>query len=77
VVKPTLQTTRDERIDAMDDCAYLVLPGETRRVPPRAQAAHPMAATVCANLRRAIEGGRPLEDFARMAIGQVNQVVRP
>jgi hypothetical protein len=52
VVKPTLQTTRDERIDAMDDCAYLVLPGKTRR-------------------------GRPLEDFARMAIGQVNQVVRP
>jgi len=63
VVRPTLQTTRDERIYAMGDCACLVPPGETHPVPPRAQAAHQMAATVFANLRRTIEGGAPLEDF--------------
>jgi NADH dehydrogenase len=63
VVKPTLQTTRDDRIYAMGDCAWLVLPGEKHPVPPRAQAAHQMAATVYTNLRRTIEGGGPLEDF--------------
>jgi NADH dehydrogenase len=63
VVRPTLQTTRDDRIYAMGDCAWLVPTGETRPVPPRAQAAHQMAATVFANLCRSIEGREPLEDF--------------
>jgi NADH dehydrogenase len=63
VVRPTLQTTRDERIYAMGDCAWLVPPGEQRPIPPRAQAAHQMAATVFANLRRTIEGRGGLEDF--------------
>jgi NADH dehydrogenase len=63
VVKPTLQTTRDERIYAMGDCAWLVPKGETKPVPPRAQAAHQMAATMFTNLRRSIEGDAPLENF--------------
>ena len=63
VVKPTLQTTRDERIYAMGDCAWLVPEGETHPVPPRAQAAHQMAATVFNNLRRSIEGRGALEPF--------------
>jgi NADH dehydrogenase len=63
VVKPTLQTTRDERIYAMGDCAWLVPAGETRPIPPRAQAAHQMAATVFTNLRKSIEGSGPLENF--------------
>ena len=45
VVRPTLQTTRDDRIFAIGDCAWFVPQGETRPVPPRAQAAHQMAAT--------------------------------
>lgn len=62
VVRPTLQTTRDDRIFAIGDCCQCVCPGETRPVPPRAQAAHQMAATCFANIRAMI-AGRPLKDF--------------
>jgi NADH dehydrogenase len=34
VVTPTLQTTRDERIFAIGDCAYFLPEGATRPVPP-------------------------------------------
>ncbi|MGZ5930091.1 MAG: NAD(P)/FAD-dependent oxidoreductase, partial [Rhizomicrobium sp.] len=62
VVRPTLQTTRDERIFAIGDCAYFVPDGSDRPVPPRAQAAHQMAATCFHNLTALIKG-RPLRDF--------------
>ena len=62
VVKPTLQTTRDERIFAIGDCAYFVPEGATRPVPPRAQSAHQMAATAFHNLRALIKG-RALKGF--------------
>ena len=39
VVTPTLQTTRDPDVFAIGDCAFLLGPGETRPIPPRAQAA--------------------------------------
>jgi NADH dehydrogenase len=63
VVRPTLQTTRDERIFAIGDCCYCILPGSDRPVPPRAQAAHQMADTAFANIRR-LTRGQPLVDFA-------------
>jgi NADH dehydrogenase len=62
VVKPTLQTTRDDRIFAIGDCAWFVPAGETKPVPPRAQAAHQMAATAFRNISATIKG-RPLRDF--------------
>jgi len=62
VVKPSLQTSRDERIFAIGDCAWFVPEGETRPVPPRAQAAHQMAAVAFANIRALIKG-KPLRDF--------------
>ena len=62
VVKPSLQTTRDERIFAIGDCAYFVPEGATRPVPPRAQSAHQMAATAFHNLRALIKG-RALKGF--------------
>src|SRR5450631_3500689 len=62
VVKPSLQTTKDERIFALGDCAYFVAEGEKRAVPPRAQAAHQMAAVVFHNIRAMIRG-KPLRDF--------------
>ena len=62
IVRPTLQVTRDERIFAMGDCCYCLLPGSTRPVPPRAQAAHQMATTVADNLSRLMEG-RPLRTY--------------
>jgi NADH:ubiquinone reductase (H+-translocating) len=62
VVRPTLQTTRDERIFALGDCASLTPEGAERPIPPRAQAAHQMAETVAKNLERLIEG-RGLKPF--------------
>ncbi len=62
VTLQTLQTTRDERIFALGDCAACPQPGSTRPVPPRAQAAHQMADTVFANLCAAVEG-RALKPF--------------
>ncbi|MFQ3665581.1 MAG: NAD(P)/FAD-dependent oxidoreductase [Sphingomonadaceae bacterium] len=62
VVRETLQTTRDERIFALGDCAFLQPEGAGRPIPPRAQAAHQMAATVFENLV-ALQEGRPLRPF--------------
>jgi len=62
VVRPTLQTTRDDRIFAIGDCAWFVPAGETRAVPPRAQAAHQMASTAFHNIRALIRQ-KPLRDF--------------
>ncbi len=57
VARETLQTTRDDRIFAIGDCAAVTLPGADRPVPPRAQAAHQMASTALANLTALIRGG--------------------
>ncbi len=62
LVRPTLQTTLDDRIYALGDCCSYTPEGEERPIPPRAQAAHQMASTVRRNLIRQMEE-RPLEDF--------------
>jgi len=62
LVRPSLQTTRDDRIFAIGDCAWFVPAGETRAVPPRAQAAHQMASTAFHNIRALIRK-KPLRDF--------------
>ena len=62
IVHPTLQTSRDERIFALGDCASCLLPGAENPVPPRAQSAHQMAQAIFKNLVALIEG-RPLTDF--------------
>jgi len=62
VVKPTLQTSRDDRVFALGDCAYFVPAGTSKPVPPRAQAAHQMAATAFHNIIAMIKG-KPLKDF--------------
>jgi NADH dehydrogenase len=62
VVKPTLQTTQDDRIFAIGDCAWFVPQGQTRPVPPRAQAAHQMAATAFRNISAMI-AGKTLKPF--------------
>lgn len=61
-VRPTLQTTRDDRIFAIGDCALFIPEGASRPVPPRAQAAHQMASVVAANLKRLV-AGKPLRPF--------------
>ena len=62
VVKPSLQTSRDERVFAIGDCAFFVPQGQTKPVPPRAQAAHQMAAMAFRNISAMIKG-KPLKDF--------------
>lgn len=61
-VKPTLQTTRDDRIFAMGDCCFYLPEGAQRPIPPRAQAASQMAKTVFKNIRALVKG-QALENF--------------
>ncbi len=61
VVRPNLQTTRDDRIFAFGDCAGL--PTGDGWVPMRAQAAQQMASCVAENLRRVL-ADEPLKAFA-------------
>lgn len=46
VVKPTLQTTRDDAIFAIGDCAAAPWVGQDGNVPPRAQVAHQQASHI-------------------------------
>lgn len=62
IVTPTLQAVNDERIFAIGDCASCILQGESRPVPPRAQAAHQMASATLNNLIQTIRG-QPLQPF--------------
>jgi len=56
VVKPTLQTTRDDAIFAMGDCAYYLPDGATEPIPPRAQAAHQMASHIFKQIKALLDG---------------------
>ena len=61
VVKNTLQTTLDNDIYAIGDCASCALP-EGGFVPPRAQSAHQMAALVGKNIIASLNN-KPLIDY--------------
>ncbi len=61
MVRPTLQTTRDDRIWALGDCCACPQPGDTW-VPPRAQSAHQMASHIYKNLVRQ-KKNLPLQDY--------------
>jgi NADH dehydrogenase len=69
VVRPTLQTTRDDNIFALGDCAACPMPGG-RNVPPRAQAAHQqaslMAKAICRRFR-----GKPLLEYVYRDYGSL------
>lgn len=75
VVRPTLQTTRDERIFALGDCAQFIPEGAERPVPPRAQAAHQMADIAFHNIKAMI-GGRPLKKFVYKDYGSLVSLSR-
>jgi len=60
VVRPTLQTTRDDDVFALGDCAACPWLGkEGAVVPPRAQAAHQQASHMVKQIRRRLSG-KPL-----------------
>jgi NADH dehydrogenase len=58
VVLPTLQTTRDENVFALGDCAAAEWK-DGRNVPPRAQSAHQMASHIAACVHRKLAGQAP------------------
>ena len=70
VVRPTLQTTLDDAVFALGDCAAAPWLGHQGNVPPRAQAAHQQAAHLVKQLRRRIEG-RPLADWRYRDFGSL------
>jgi len=83
VVRPTLQTTRDDDIFAIGDCAACDWPqdkggqgGATgqeppkRLVPPRAQASHQQASHMAAQIYRRL-AGRPLKPYRYRDFGSL------
>lgn len=62
VVTPTLQSTRDDSIFALGDCAACTLPGAARALPPRAQTANQQAMYLIKALPRRL-AGKPLKPF--------------
>jgi NADH dehydrogenase len=73
-VLPTLQTTRDENVFAIGDCAQCAWPeangGKGGFVPPRAQAAHQQASHVAAQIRRRL-AGKKLEPYRYRDFGSL------
>lgn len=62
VVQPSLQTTRDDCIFAVGDCASLTLPAMERPLPPTAQVAHQHAKHVIKHLPDWLDG-KPMPAF--------------
>ena len=70
VVRQTLQTTADDDIFAMGDCAACPWPEKNGFVPPRAQAAHQQASHLYKQLQRRI-AGKPVEDYRYRDFGSL------
>lgn len=58
IVRPTLQTTRDDHVFAVGDCASFTPPGASKPLPPTAQVARQQAAHLGRHLPGWLEGGR-------------------
>ncbi len=71
VVGPTLQSTRDEAVFAIGDCAAAAWLGrEGLLVPPRAQAAHQQAMHLVKQLKRRVRG-QPLQPWTYRDFGSL------
>ena len=70
VVRGTLQTTRDDAIFAIGDCAACPWPGHDHPVPPRAQAAHQQASHLARQLPRRL-AGEPLAEWRYRDFGSL------
>jgi NADH:ubiquinone reductase (H+-translocating) len=71
VVKPTLQSTKDDNVYALGDCAYLVLPGDTAPLPPRAQTAHQQSSYLVKQLQRRVAGETEFAPFKYTDFGSL------
>ncbi len=70
VVTPALQTTRDDSIFAIGDCAAAPWLGREGTVPPRAQSAHQQAAHLVKQLQRRLRG-QPLQPWRYRDFGSL------
>ncbi|WP_296713505.1 NAD(P)/FAD-dependent oxidoreductase [Rhodoblastus sp.] len=70
VVRPTLQTTRDDNIFSFGDCAACPWMGRDAIVPPRAQAAHQQASHLYAQFKRML-AGKPLQEYQYRDFGSL------
>ena len=70
VVQPTLQTSRDENIFALGDCAACAWPEKGGFVPPRAQAAHQQAVHIGRQILRRF-AGKPLQPYRYRDFGSL------
>jgi NADH:ubiquinone reductase (H+-translocating) len=70
VVLPTLQTTRDENVFAIGDCAACPWPERNVLVPPRAQAAHQQASHMVKQIKNRLEG-QPLKEWRYRDFGSL------
>ena len=76
LVRPTLQTTLDDNIFALGDCAACPLgDGSERNVPPRAQAAHQQASLLAKSLVLRLDG-RALPDYRYTDYGSLVSLSR-
>jgi NADH dehydrogenase len=71
VVKPTLQTTKDDNIFVIGDAAYLVPDGESAAIPPRAQAAHQESSHLVRQIQRRMHGETKLAPFRYRDFGSL------
>jgi NADH:ubiquinone reductase (H+-translocating) len=69
VVRPTLQTTRDDGIFAIGDCSACPW-GDRGNVPPRAQAAHQQASHLYSQIPRYLQG-EPLKPYRYRDFGSL------
>ena len=70
VVQTTLQTTRDENVFAIGDCAACPWPQKGGNVPPRAQAAHQQASHMARQIRNRL-AGKPLKEWRYRDFGSL------
>ncbi len=70
VVRRTLQTTLDDDIFAIGDCAACPRPGFPQPVPPRAQAAHQQSDFMVGQIDRRL-AGTPLREFTYRDFGSL------
>jgi NADH dehydrogenase len=63
IVRPTLQTTRDDDVFVIGDCASCTLPGMGNPLPPTAQVAHQEANFMVKAVNIRLHGDKPLPEF--------------
>ncbi len=70
IVKESLETTLDNNIFALGDCAACPMPGTDDTVPPRAQAAHQQASMLVKSLKNRLKN-KPLPNYRYVDYGSL------